>query len=264
MNNSLKLLVVSAAAALVAACGGGGDDAADVINTGSPEIRYVNVEEGTGTTELFDNISLIPNTSGGFQFASLYAEIKDDQHDYVIKEAGVETNRYTLDPDRGNKYTLVRLGNGDSNIIPIRDPYNNFVGTSQTRIRVVNAAALTDNPLGGTDAYDVYILPPNTDVQTAQPFIPNVAFRGIEPASGSESKLISAGTYELTIATPLPQNPPPGAQKFTPYSADITIPTDGDWLIVIVQDQGSLIPNMVHALIVPDNGAAFTPTDKLP
>jgi len=264
MNNSLKLLMASAAVALVAACGGG-DDAADVIDTGSPEIRYVNVEEGTGTTELYDNISLIPNTSGGYQYGSPYAEIKDDSHDYVIKEGGVETSRYTLDPDRGSKYTLVRLGNGDSNIIPIRDPYNNAAGTSQARIRVVNAAALTDNPLpGGADVYDVYILPPNTDVQTATPFIPNVPFRGVEPASSSESKLITAGTYELTIGTPLPASPPPGAQKFTPYSADITIPGDGDWLIVIVQDQGSLIPNMVHALIVPDNGAAFTPADKLP
>lgn len=263
MNNSLKLLVVSAAAALVAACGGG-DDAADVVNTASPEIRYVNVEEGTGTTELYDNISLIPNTSGGYQYASQYAEIKDDQHDYVIREGGVETNRYTLDPDRGNKYTLVRLGNGDSNIIPIRDPYNNFVGTSQTRIRVVNAAALTDNPdPSAADAYDVYIAPPGTDVQTTTPFIPNVPFRGIAPATGTESKLITAGTYELTIGMPLSSTPLPGAQKFTPYSADITIPADGDWLIVIVQDQGSIIPNMVHALVVPDNGAAFVPADKL-
>jgi hypothetical protein len=262
MKNSVKLLLASTALAVLAACGGGGDDAPSIIDTKSPQIRYVNADAGTSTTSLYDNVSLIPNTTGGYEFASIYTEMHDDSHTYAIREGAVETNKITIDPDSGAKYTLVKLADGDANLLTIRDPYNNAGLTNKARIRVVNANAGTVNPyLGGTNAYDVYILPQATDVQTATPFIEDVAYGESEPLTNVDSKLIDAGAYELTIGLKVPAGAPANSQKPTPFNADVTIPSNGDWLIVILTPPSG-IPNLVEVLVVPDNAAPFKLTDK--
>jgi hypothetical protein len=244
----MKCLVGSVALAVLAACGGGGDDLNDRFDLADPKMRVVNVDPLIAAPiSLFDGTSPIP---GGANVArnvgTAYFTIENDSRQYIVRDTATtaEIDRETLDPDRGSKYTVLKFGVTPADVVIVRDPYDKGASTDG-RVRVVNAAINTP------DGIDVYLIGRTADVQTATPLFTDVDQREVDPPTNFNSTTVSPGEYKLVFAVT------GTSPKVTPFSTNVTIPTNGDWLITIVSDvAGSL--QSVKAVIVRDGEAPTT------
>lgn len=249
MNKTMKCLVASVAIAALAACGGGGDDANDRFDLADPKLRVVNLDPLIAAPiSVFDNTSAIPaGANVSRNIGTDYFTIHDDSHQYVVRDTATsaEVDRETLDPDRGSKYTLFKFGTTAADVVIVRDPYNKGASTD-ARVRIVNAAVNT--PAG----IDVYLIGRTADVQTATPLFTDVDQREVDPATNVDSRTVAPGDYKLVFAVNGTASP-----KVTPYSADVTIPSNGDWLIAIVSDTIA-VPQSVKAVVVRDGQAPTT------
>jgi hypothetical protein len=243
----MKCLVGSVALAVLAACGGGGDDLNDRFDLAQPKMRVVNLDPLIAApVSLFDGTSPIP---GGANVArnkgTDYFTIEGDSRQYVLRDTATnaEIDRETLNPDSGSKYTVLKYGVTPADVVIVRDPFDKGASTDG-RVRVVNAAYNTP------DGIDVYLIGRSADVQTATPLFTDVDQKEVDPQSDDNSKTVSPGDYKLVFAVN------GTSPKVTTFSADVTIPRNGDWLIAIVS--ATPATQSVKAVIVRDDNVAPT------
>ncbi len=199
MNPLNKLLLVGIPVLALAACGGG--DTADRLDLANPGVRFVHASPTAPNLTLYRNAVAQPDSSNvAYKFAANYADVDTSAADWSVKTAAgaVPVGSVSIDPVRGNKYTIVALPTTlvANSVVLIVDPYNKPLASDSTRLRLVNAAY-------NAASVDVYMNAVGTDIATpgVNPLIAATAFKTAGPASGSDSVSIPAGTYQLTIAT---------------------------------------------------------------
>ncbi len=227
---------------LLTACGSSGDDNFD-DRTGlaEPKMRVVHAVPAGPAVSLFRNgepNTLISNID--YKGASQYQEIARGSATFTIRggPGNPELANTAIDAQRSHRYSLVALpGSGVVDLLAIDDPFNKSLVSDNARVRVVNASSNARN-------LDVYLTPPATDLGTVAPTIAAVGYKEARPASGSDSVEVEGATYRLRITEAGTKNPI--------FDADVTVPRNGDWLLVTLPDQilSVLAPNDIRVLVV--------------
>ena len=178
---------------------------------------------------LFRADTALPDaTNVPYKFASNYADIAMGSAEWSVKtadSAALTIGTVTIDPVRGDKYTIVALPgtSTDSSVYLIVDPYNKPLTSESTHLRLMNAAFTA-----GT--VDLYMNAPGTDITAAgvNPIVAGTAYKTSGPASGSDSVNIPGGTYTITITT--------AGTKTVLYRGNITFGNNQDLLLLAVPD----------------------------
>lgn len=197
MRTLQRLTCALVPALALAACGGG--DASDRLNLTDPAVRFVHASPGFGALTLYRDSDPAPDATGvDYKFASDYFDVRMESARWSIKSADGRTTygSVDIDPSRGEKYTLVAVQHAGPTLDAtlIRDPFNQPIGSSTARLRLMQAAF-------NTDRVDVYMNAPGTDIALpgVNPLIAATAFNAAGPASGEDSVAIPGGEYQLTI-----------------------------------------------------------------
>lgn len=231
MKPYFKLALACLPLAIVAACGGG-DDLADRLDLANPEVRFVQA------SPLLPNVTLYRSSAGvavaqsqatnvAYKSATNYYDIDTSAADWIVKTTagGVTIGTESIDPKRGNKYTIVALpaSSIDSSLYVINDPYNKPLTSTSTHLRVMNASFNAPN-------IDVYMTTgTNADISAAQPLIGATAYKTAGPASGNDSIDIPGNTYQVRVFA--------AGQKTAPlFSGQLTFGNNQDVLILTVPD----------------------------
>jgi hypothetical protein len=246
MKKAYKFLLLALPVMFVAACGGGDDDFNDRADIADPKIRFVNVNPTSLPVTLYHNTSVDPHADGvGYKFASNYFDVSSDLGDWIIRVTGVgtEIGRFTFDPERGSKYTILELpGLINPELLLIRDPYNKGLTANNARVRSVNAAS------NATAAIDIYLTPVGADIATATPTIAGVAYKTAQPPDGQDSIDVDGGNYQLRITTT--------GTKTVIFDKPVTLAKNADWLVNVLPN--SVLPNDVKVLVVKSDDSAST------
>lgn len=241
ISKSLRLLALTAAsAALLAACGGGSDDDSldDRADLADPKIRFVHAVPGGPNVTLQRNGS---NESGvtnvAYKFASQYYDVGTENYSFTLRTAagGVQVAAATVDARRGNKYTLLALPTTSGvELQEVRDPYNKSLTNKDARVRVVNAAV-------NAQVFDVYLTPVGVDFAGTAPLLPSIGYKQVKPATGNDSVNVTPGAYKLRLT--------PAGSKTPFFTATVSAPENGDWLLVALPEDGAAA-NAVRLLLV--------------
>jgi len=250
MKSALKLVLACAPMIFVAACGGG-SDLADRLDVADPSVRFVHASETAGnlTLNVAGQPQSLATTNTAYPFASnLDYGISTSAADWTITTAIGNVpvgNSVNIDPKRGNRYTLVavRSATNTTGLYLIDDPYNKAVNSTSTHLRVMNASF-------NTPGIDVYMNDPAADftATTVAPLIAGTAFNTAGPASGSDSRDIPGGTYQLRITT--------AGTKTVLFSGPLTFGDNQDVLILTVPD--ATAPSGIRALVKVEGTGAIT------
>jgi hypothetical protein len=244
-SNFLRLLLVGfASAGLLAACGGS-DDNDDSLDVNDPNIRFVHAVPGGPSVTLQRNgVDDTAATNVGYKYASEYYDVDTETYTYSLRTApaggGTELDSISVDAERGNRYTIVALpADSGAELVQIVDPYDKRPGTDDSRVRVLSVAA-------NAQAFDVYLTAdPAVDLTNESPDITNVGYKTVKPDSGSNSfDEIEPGTYRLRLT--------PTGSKTAFFNQVVTLPDDGDWLLVALPEDPAT-PNSVRLLLVNGN-----------
>lgn len=232
------LLLAAVAVGALAACGGSDDDSLDDrADVADPKVRFVHaVPEGPNVTLRRNGVAEVDVTDVPYKFGSQYYDVGTEDYTFSLRTAAgdVELASSTIGTDRGNKYTLVALPSASGvELVSIRDPYNKSVASDDARLRVLNAAA-------NATPFDVYVTAVDADLAAATPGLADVAYKEVMPESGQDSIDVEAGTYRVRLA--------PTGTKEPFFNATVTVPADGDWLLVVLPE--SATPNNVRVLLV--------------
>jgi hypothetical protein len=236
----LRLLFVGiASAGLLAACGGSDDDSLDDrADVADPKVRFVHAVPGAPNVTLQRNGT---NETGAtdvpYKYASQYYDVSTEDYTFTLRTADGTTELDTLafNADRGNKFTIVALPTDTGvEMLAIRDPYNKSVTSDDARVRVLNAAA-------NAEAFDVYISGQAADLATETADLSSIGYKTVKPESGDDSIDIEAGTYRIRLT--------PAGSKTPFFNAVVTVPEDGDWLLVTLPED-AVTPNSVRVLLV--------------
>ena len=238
----LRALVLAiAGASLLAACGGGDDDDLDDrADLADPKVRFVHVvPNGPDVTLQRDGKAESDATDVGYLFASQYYDIGQGNTKFTLVTGPVDTElaSETFDVMRGDKYTLLALPAGaGADLVKIEDPYNKSVASDNARVRFVNASF-------NTDELDLYLNEPGVDLEDVDPTIASVDYKAFKPASGKDSIELEGGDYRLRITE--------AGDKSVIFSANVTVPKDGDWLLLTVPiDDATPGRNNIRVLLV--------------
>lgn len=237
MKNLWKLLALSVPVALVTACGGGGD-LQDRLDVADPVVRFVHASPLAPNVTLYRaNVALPDATDVPYQFASNYADIDMGSADWSVKTAdaaALTVGTVTIDPVRGNKYTIVALPgtSTDSSVYLIVDPYNKPLTSQSSRVRLMNAAF-------NAGTVDLYMNAPGTDITAAgvNPLVAGTAYKTSGPASGDDSVDIPGGTYTVTITN--------AGTKTILFRGNVTFGNNQDLLLFTVPDATTGIKTLV-------------------
>jgi Domain of unknown function (DUF4397) len=250
-SRALRLLFAGAASiGLLAACGGSDDDSFDDrADVADPKVRFVHAVPGGPNVTLQRNGS---NESGAtdmaYKSASQYYDVDTEDYTFSLRTASgdVELDSIEFNADRGNKYTLVALPtDSGAELLNIRDPYNKSVTSDDARLRVLNAAA-------NAQPFDVYVTAADADLAAATPRLADLGFKEVQPESGDDSIDLEQGTYRLRLT--------PTGSKAVIFNATVSVPEDGDWLLVVLPEDAT--PNNVRVLLVRSDDSADA-TDEI-
>jgi Domain of unknown function (DUF4397) len=233
------LLVAFASAGVMVACGGSDDDSLDDrADLADPKIRFVHAVPGAPNVTLQRNgINEASMTDVPYKFASQYVNVGTQDYSFSLRTAtaNAELTTLALSAARGNKYTLLALPTSSGvEMLAIRDPYNKSLNSNNARLRVMNAAA-------NAVAFDVYVSTPAADLATATANIASVGYKAVKPETGADSISLEAGTYRLRLT--------PAGSKVAFFNALVTVPTNGDWLLLSLPEVLAT-PNSVRLLLV--------------
>lgn len=241
-NNLFRLLFVGVASAgLLAACGGSDND--DSLDVNDPNVRFVHaVPGGPAVTLQRNGTNDSAATNVEYKYASEYFDVETQDYTFSLLPAagGAELDSITIDAERGNRYTIVALpADAGAELISIRDPYDKRPGTDDSRVRFLSVAE-------NAEAFDVYLssnLAADLTAETAD--ITNVGYKVAAPDSGNNAfDEIEPGTYRLRLT--------PTGSKTAFFNAVVTVPDDGDWLLVVLPEDPAT-PNSVRLLRIDGN-----------
>jgi hypothetical protein len=245
---------VVAVAALVAACGGSSHDVGKELGLQNPEIHFVHAIAGGPTVDFLVNGSPL-QTGISYKQVTNFANINTGATAVSYANTGSTTALASGNfPDvaKGHEYTVLALpGLAAPDIGLIDDPFDKGLLSNDARVRAFNATANAQN-------VDLYIVPPNTDINTVSPTMAGVSFKNAVPASGQDSIYLSGGNY-VAIATTA------GSKTPIFQSSTFSLANNADWLITTVPVAGvlsQLAPNQIH-LLVAQGGNTTTPALEL-
>jgi hypothetical protein len=253
MNHSpaRRLLLAGVASlGLLAACGGSDDDSFDDrADIADPKLRFVHaVPGGPNVTLQRNGVNESGATDMPYKSASQYYDVSTENYTFSLRTAtgNVELASANFSADRGNKYTLVALpASTGVELMAIGDPYNKSVTSDDARVRVLNAAV-------NAQSFDVYLTPVAADIATATPQLGNIDFKEVQPESGDDSIEVEQGSYRLRLTV--------AGTKTVIFNAQVSVPEDGDWLLVVLPE--SATTNHVRVLLVRSDDSS-DPTDEL-
>ena len=225
-----RLLSLSlASVALVAACGGSNDDDTDDrAGTADPKVRFVHAVPGGPAVTLQRNGAAESGvTNVEYKYANQYYDVATEAYTFSLRTAtgNVELATANLSAERGDKYTLLALPTAEgAELLAIEDPYNKSLTSNDARLRVINASV-------NAQPFDVYVTAANVDLATLSPQIINVGYKQAAPASGADSVKVEGGSYVLRLT--------PAGSKAAFFTATVTVPENGDWLLVTLPDDAT-------------------------
>ena len=194
MNTLFKLALLAGTALALTACGG--DDAAQALNLGAPQARFVNAVPGSPTLALYRKGELQGDAgTQGYEGASKYFDTVNVTSTWDVRDAaaGTQLGTTSMRAEDATRYTIVALpGSGTMyNLLQISDPYSNAV-TANARVRIAKGDSVE-----GT--MDVYITTPGADISGATPTMAAVASQTPSPASGADSYSLGSGVYQIRL-----------------------------------------------------------------
>lgn len=250
-SRTLRLLtLVAASAALMAACGGSDDDSFDDrADVADPKVRFVHaVPAGPNVTLQRNGANESGATDVAYKYGSPYYDVSTENYTFTLRTASgdVEVASTALNADRGNKYTLLALPSDNGvELLTVRDPFNKSLTNEDARVRVVNGAV-------NAQAFDVYLTAVGADITALSPSLADIGYKQVKPASGDDSVDVTPGAYQLRLT--------PTGSKTPFFSATVTAPENGDWLLVALPDE--LAENAVRMLLVRADDSADA-TDEI-
>ncbi|POR54643.1 uncharacterized protein DUF4397 [Paraburkholderia eburnea] len=254
MKTIRTLAVLASAAALLTACGGGGNDVGKELGLQNPEIHFVHALPGGANVDFLVNGSAL-QTNIAYKQVTNFANINTGNTTVAYANTGTTTaiaSGNFPDVAKGHEYTVLALPaltGGDIGLID--DPFDKGLLSNSARVRAFNATANAQN-------LDIYIVAPNTDINTVSPTMAGVAFKNAVPASGQDSNYLNGGTYVAIVTT---------AGSKTPIfqSASFNLANNADWLITSVPIAGTLSQlavGQIH-LLVAQGGNTSQPAQEL-
>jgi len=232
-----KLLFACIPVMGLAACGG--SDTADRLDVADPVVRFVHASPIAPNVTLYRGaVAQSDATNVPYKFASDYFDVDMGISDWSVKTAvgAVNVGTVSIDPVRGNRYTIVALPSSstDSSTYLIVDPYNKPLGSSSTRLRVMNASFNASN-------IDVYMTGIGADITVpgANPIIAGTAYKTSGPASGNDSVDIPGGTYQVTITA--------AGTKTILFKGQVAFDSNKDVLLLTVPD--TVTPGAIKTLV---------------
>ncbi|HEY9239792.1 MAG TPA: DUF4397 domain-containing protein [Burkholderiaceae bacterium] len=224
MKNLHKLLLLCVPFAALTACGG--SDTEDRLDVADPVVRFVHAAPNAPAVTLYRRtVAQSDATNVNYGFTSNYFDVDTSAADWSVKTAvgGVDVGTFSIDAQRGNKYTVVALATSatTAGTYVIDDPYNKPLGSDSTRLRLMNASYNAAN-------VDVYMNALGTDIAPLTPLIAATPFNRSGPVSGSDSVDIPGGTYQLTITA--------AGTKTVLFKGQLTFGANRDVLILTVPD----------------------------
>lgn len=246
MNCLNKFLLACVPVLGLAACGGG--DTADRLDLANPAVRFVHAAAIAPNVTLYrDAAAQSDATDAPYKFASNYFDVDMSAAAWSVKTVpgAVTIGTVSIDPVRGNKYTIVALPASatDSAVYLITDPYNKALTSDSTHLRVMNASFNASN-------IDLYMNPVGFDIGAAgvNPLIGATAYKTSGPATGKDSVDIPGGTYQLTITT--------AGTKTVLFRGQLSFANNKDILVLSVPD--SVLPGGINALVKTEGTAGTT------
>ncbi len=250
------LTLAVASTTLLAACGGGDDDDLDDrFDIADPKVRFVHALPGGPALTLQrngQNEAVATNVT--YKYGSQYYDVSNQSVTFSLRTASgnVELATAILNPSQGDKYTLLALptttpGAG-AELLTIADPYNKSLTNNNARLRVFNAAP-------NSQAFDVYITAVGANLATTTPNLGNVGYKRALPASGNDSFELRGGNYQIRLT--------PAGSKTPYFSAPITVPENGDWLLVTLPDDATPTASNAVRILRVRSDDALVATDEI-
>ena len=247
-------VVALASVALLSSCGRGNDDNFDDrVNLAEPKVRFIHAIPAGPALSLFRNGVVEPGaTNVDYKFGSQYFGVNKGPTALSTHTVSIdrEVANTTIDAQRGRKYTVAALpASSGVELMTIDDPYSKSLSSDNARVRVLNAA-----PNAGK--IDVYLTGTSVDLSAATPIVAAVGYKEASPASGSNSVELEGNTYLLRDTS--------AGTKSAAFTATLSVPKNGDWLLVILAESGAAIvrPNAIRVLLVRADDSAKA-TDEI-
>jgi Domain of unknown function (DUF4397) len=241
-----KLIWASVPLAALAACGGG--DTEDRLDVADPQVRFVHAAPSAPAVTLYRDAAAQPDaTNTAFRFASNYFDVALSNAEWSFRTTvgGVTAGTVSIDPKRGNKYTIVAQNTSATatSAYLITDPYNKPLGSDSARVRLMHAAY-------NAGSVDVYLNAPGTDITpaTITPLIASTARNTSGPAPGADSVDIPGGTYQLTVTA--------AGSKTSVFRGTVSFANNRDLLLIAVPPTSTT--NTIRVLVKEEGVAGTT------
>ncbi len=217
----LTLQLALAGAIALTACGGSDDLAA-------PTMRLVHVAPESPRLSLYkDGDRQREADDLSYKAASNYYSTAPVDETWSVRTSsgGSTVGSVDINTRLGHRYSVIVLPATatESGLYVINDPHNKPVGSSSTRLRLMNAS-----PSAAT--IDLYMNLKSTDISAPgiNPFIAGTAYRSAGPKSGDDSRDIPGAGYQLRVTA--------AGSKTVLFSGPIDFGDDEDVLVMTVSD----------------------------
>ncbi|MEQ1682261.1 MAG: DUF4397 domain-containing protein [Burkholderiaceae bacterium] len=217
----IRLHLALAGAILLAACGGSDELAA-------PTMRLVHLAPDSPRLTLYKDGDRQREADDLYykEASNYYSTAPFDETWSVRTSSGGSTvGSVGINTHLGHRYSIVVLPATatDSSLYVINDPYNKPIGSSSTRLRLMNASPTAAS-------IDLYMNLKSTDISAPgiNPFIAGTAYRSAGPRSGDDSKDIPGGLFQLRITA--------AGSKTVLFSGPIDFDDDEDILVMTISD----------------------------
>jgi Domain of unknown function (DUF4397) len=200
-------------AALLAGCGGGGGSSSQT------QLRVMNaVPDETSINVLLDGSSV--GSAVAYGAANNYAQTKSGSRHLQVEPTSSTTTfvdqTITLAGGASNTILVANYSSSGSAVVLTDD--NTAPTTGNIKLRIVNASP-------GLGTSDVYVVPPNTNLNNVTP---SVTAMGLE--SSSDYMSLSAGTYYVAFT-------PQGSKYAYLYAGPFTFTAGQNRTIVAINNQ---------------------------
>lgn len=217
----IPLQLALACAIALTACGGSDDLAA-------PTMRLVHLAADSPRLTLYkDGDRQRDADDQSYLTASNYYSTAPFDETWSVRTSsgGSTVGSVDINSRLGHRYSIVVLpvSATDSSLYVINDPYDKPIGSSSTRLRLMNASPTAAS-------IDLYMNLKSTDISApgVNPFIGDTAYRRAGPKSGDASRDIPGALYQLRITA--------AGSKAVLFSGPIDFADNEDLLVMTISD----------------------------